>query len=141
MSLALRRTCKVADERVQDLVRRGLEAGALPGKRRRSRLDGPVPVCLERSGAHSSKLRSCKDKRQFGTEGPGHTHTLQSLSQESRTTALPRLPAIPSSTVTAVIRVRGNRFQSLCRIMRSVKLSFPPDTATATWSSGLNMSQ
>src|SRR2546421_11571095 len=25
--------------------------------------------------------------------------------------------------------------------MRSVRLSFPPDTATATWSSGLNMSQ
>src|SRR2546428_13748342 len=48
---------------------------------------------------------------------------------------------MPSSTVTAVMRVRGNRFQSLWRIMRSVKLSFPPDTATATWSSGLNMSQ
>src|SRR6267143_3071950 len=91
MWLALRRTCKVASEMVRDLVRRGFEVGASLGKQRRSHLDERVPVCSELSEAHSSKPRSCRDRRRFGTPGPLHIHTLQSLSQESRTAALPEL--------------------------------------------------
>src|SRR2546425_8405910 len=91
MSLALRRTCKVADEMARDLVRRGIEAGASPGKQRMSHLDEPVPVCSERSGVRFAKLRSCRDTRLFEIAGPQRIHTRQSLSQESRTTASPGL--------------------------------------------------
>jgi len=43
--------------------------------------------------------------------------------------------------VTAVIFVCENLEDSFLRIIRSVRLSLPPDTATATWSVGENIFQ
>src|SRR5712664_2304484 len=91
MVWALRRTCKVANAMVRDLVRREFEVGASLGKQRKSHRDERVPVCSELSEAHSSRPRSCKDMRRSETVGPRHSHTLQSLSQECRRAALPGL--------------------------------------------------